>query len=150
MPDLLDRSVLRYACEGATADADAAERAFVAVMAWGYGSIGYGPFRTRNVLAKTLRTSDRLAAVARTLTEDGAVAAYERLATNADCRLRGFGPAFGTKYLVAAARARPCPLSVGSVHGVVDQAIWRTSRIRAELNDHEWPGALRRSIVDHD
>ena len=31
--------------------------------------------------------------------EDGASAAYERLASHKDCGLRGLGPAFGTKYI---------------------------------------------------
>jgi len=69
----------------------------VAAMVWGYGNVGYGQDRTTKVLGNTPRPADRLLAVARTLAEEGALAAYRRLGD--DCRLRGLGPAFGTKYL---------------------------------------------------
>ena len=73
--------------------------AFVAVMAWGYGSVGYGPYRTTRVLSDTPDAGKRLLAVTRTLADEGALAAYRRLASPRDCRLLGLGPAFGTKYL---------------------------------------------------
>jgi hypothetical protein len=44
LPDRLTRPVVRGAClRAADAPADAA-RAFLTVMAWGYGQLGYGPF----------------------------------------------------------------------------------------------------------
>jgi hypothetical protein len=47
LPDRLTRPVVRGAClRAADAPADAA-RAFLTVMAWGYGQVGYGPFRVR-------------------------------------------------------------------------------------------------------
>jgi hypothetical protein len=99
MPDLLDRQIVREACEEAAADADRAERAFIVVMAWGYGAVGYGPWRTHRVLSQTARASNRLVAVAQTLAKAGVLPAYRRLAADGDCTLRGLGPAFGTKYL---------------------------------------------------
>jgi hypothetical protein len=100
LPDLLDRQIVRQACEDAAADADAAERAFIVVMAWGYGgTVGYGPWRTHRVLSHTPGASNRLAAVAQTLSEAGALSAYRRLTADGDCTLRWLGPAFGTKYL---------------------------------------------------
>ncbi len=99
LPDLLDRESLQRTCSEAVVDAPSAERAFIAVMAWGYGWVGYGRFRTRSILTETPGASQRLADVARTLSGDGPLAAYRRLASTGDCRLRGFGPAFGTKYL---------------------------------------------------
>jgi hypothetical protein len=40
LPDRLSRLVIRGACLGAAANPVAAERAFLAVMAWGYGWVG--------------------------------------------------------------------------------------------------------------
>ena len=98
-PDLLDRASTRGACMDAAADAQGATRAFVAVMAWGHGKVGYGRWRTRRILTETPDASARLCDVAKTLSADGALAAYRRLANAADCRIVGLGPAFGTKYL---------------------------------------------------
>jgi hypothetical protein len=71
----------------------------LAVMAWGYGNVGYGPFRTKKILTSRPDAARCLEQVAQTLERDGAVAAYRRLASSADCRLRGLGPSFGTKFL---------------------------------------------------
>jgi hypothetical protein len=93
----LERAAVAAVCAEAVTDAPSAERAFVAAMVWGYGRVGYGRDRTMKVLTDTPRSADRLLAAARTLAEDGALAAYRRLA--GDCRLKWLGPAFGTKYL---------------------------------------------------
>ena len=98
-PTSLDRESVRRVCLDAAANAHAAERAFVASMAWGHGSVGYGRWRTGRILADTSDAGAQLRDVAKTLAGDGAVAAYRRLASYADCRLEGLGPAFGTKYL---------------------------------------------------
>jgi hypothetical protein len=96
LPDLLDRATVRTACANANERPENARRAFVAVMAWGYGMVGYGPYRTRRVLAVP-NSASRLAEAAEILLQDGATAAYGSMAGR--CRLRGLGPAFGTKYL---------------------------------------------------
>ena len=154
MPDLLDRAALRQLCDGASVDADAAEAAFIAVMAWGYGAVGYGPFRTRNVLATTLRASDRLAAVARAIREDGAISAYEHLANAGDCRLRGLGPAFGTKYLsfCQPPGMNPSALILDALVSTwlrreaelgLDSVAWSVGTYRRYLNlMHEWASLL--------
>jgi hypothetical protein len=73
LPDLLDRRVLRQACVEATGSAEAAKRAFVTVMAWGYGmAVGYGPWRTRRILDSTPDANGRLARVAETMASAGA------------------------------------------------------------------------------
>jgi hypothetical protein len=97
LPNPLDRAALASVCAEAASDAMSAEKAFVAVMVWGQGSNGYAQYRTTHILADTPRAADRLLEVARTLRADGAVEAYRRLGD--DCRLAGFGPAFGTKLL---------------------------------------------------
>ena len=98
LPRVLDRSALRVACANASASPEAAEGAFVAVMAWGYGRVGYGPYRVLAILSGN-GAAGHLHSVVQTLLAGGAVAAYRRLADPADCRLRGLGPSFGTKFL---------------------------------------------------
>ncbi|WP_327191117.1 hypothetical protein [Streptomyces xinghaiensis] len=67
--------------------------AFVATQVWGYGVTGYGPYRTRQVLAQPSAEAVLTEAVS-LLVDEGAVAAYEVLNT-----LDGLGPAFLTKFL---------------------------------------------------
>ena len=50
LPDRLSRLVIRGACLGAAASPIAAERSFLAVVAWGQRMGGYGPFRAQRVL----------------------------------------------------------------------------------------------------
>ena len=99
LPDALDRQAVRAACADAANNATSAEAAFVAVMAWGFGNVGYGRYRTRSILNDPRGANERLLAVARTLAESGPLPAYDRFSRGADCRLPGLGPAFGTKYL---------------------------------------------------
>lgn len=96
LPDRLGRHDVRTWCANAATDRSAAEAAYLVTMVWGYGIKGYGRPRTAKVLGNP-DAAGRLLVVARTLAEDGAVAAYHRLGT--DQRLRGLGPAFGTKFL---------------------------------------------------
>ena len=98
LPTLLARADVRAACAGAADDANSAERAFVAVMVWGFGSVGYSRFRTANMLL-TPHAPDRLLAVAQTLATAGPIAAYRCLADRSDCGVDGLGPSFGTKFL---------------------------------------------------
>jgi hypothetical protein len=97
LPRGLDRSSLQKVGTSAADDPVSAEFAFIAVMAWGFGNVGYGPFRTKRILTETPGAADRLRSVAEAVARNGAIAGYHRLAT--DCRLRYLGPAFGTKFL---------------------------------------------------
>lgn len=74
LPERLDRETVRRACVGAADDKDAAARAFVTVMTWGFGDVGYGPHRTRTILNDTPDATQRLATAARTLADDGPLA----------------------------------------------------------------------------
>ena len=69
---------------------------FMAAMAWGYGSTGYGRYRVMRML-KNGDAAERLHSVVRMLQDAGAVAAYEHFGTTA--RLPLLGPSFGTKFL---------------------------------------------------
>jgi hypothetical protein len=99
LPRVLTRASVRDVCADATHDEAAAERAFLAVMVWGYGRVGYGRHRVQEILSATPRSAERLVTVARTLAASGAVAAYHSFGDDEDSRLKGLGPAFGTKYL---------------------------------------------------
>lgn len=75
------------------------EKVFLAVMIWGYGTVGYGPHRVRNILDQKSSTGSIRAA--HELLQKGEVAnAYDVLITDGP---DGLGPAFGTKYLYFAA-----------------------------------------------
>lgn len=99
LPRKLDRAAVRAACSDAAQDARTAEVAFLSVMVWGYGDVGYGRHRTREILTNTPGAGERLARVVGTLGRVGAKAAYRRLANHDDSRLAGLGPSFGTKFL---------------------------------------------------
>ena len=99
LPDRLTRPVVRDACQRAAESPAEARRAFLAVMAWGYGRVGYGPFRVRRLLDSAPDAGADLQAAASALKDSGPVAAYARLGDHGVARLAGLGPAFGTKFL---------------------------------------------------
>ncbi|MCD1287781.1 hypothetical protein CV023_18410 [Brevibacterium sp. CCUG 69071] len=75
---------------------------FLLAMLWGYGLVGYGPFRTRRILDRPEAAAE-LFEVAQVAQSDGGLAAFKLIA---DCRnggersfLKWLGPAFGTKYI---------------------------------------------------
>jgi hypothetical protein len=65
-------------------------------MIWGYGTVGYGAFRTARVLRENEGAADALARVAAIARDDGGPAAFEWLASH---RLHRLGVAFATKFL---------------------------------------------------
>lgn len=99
LPDPLDRAAVRATCHAAADSPEDAVRAFTTVMTWGFGNVGYGRWRTRAILTNTPHAGERLATVARTLRDDGVLAAYGLFSRPEECRLAGLGPAFGTKFL---------------------------------------------------
>lgn len=95
LPERIDRAeVTSHAAHATTPEG--AERAFLAAMIWGYGRVGYGPWRTARVLTENPGAAVRLAEVAGVARDDGGVAAFRDLAGRP---LRYLGVAFGTKYL---------------------------------------------------
>ena len=96
LPERLDRTTVRSACAAASTSSEHAVDAFLVAMAWGYGRVGYGCWRTRRVLDQP-GAGNKLADAAGRLFDQGAAAAYEGLSTTG--RLHGLGPAFGTKFL---------------------------------------------------
>ena len=98
LPLQIDRHAVGAASAGADDEPAAAVRALIAVMVWGFGTRGYGPFRVRRML-RAADAPRRLALVSRTLRDAGPLAAYRRMANSSDCRVAFLGPAFGTKFL---------------------------------------------------
>jgi hypothetical protein len=96
LPSPLDRSTVRSLCEDATVSPEGAKRAFVATMVWGYGRVGYGPFRTARVFDENDEAGQILQEVASLVRSHGGPTAFEWFARH---RLRGLGVAFATKYL---------------------------------------------------
>jgi hypothetical protein len=98
----LDNGVARADVIARCADAhtgpEAAQKAFLVAMIWGYGPAGYGAFRTQRVLSANEGAPQTLADVAKVARDAGGPTAFEWLAASGH-RLRWLGVAFGTKYL---------------------------------------------------
>ncbi|MFC7375409.1 hypothetical protein ACFQRD_09070, partial [Brachybacterium sp. GCM10030268] len=78
--------------------------AFIATMIWGYGTAGYGPYRTERVLREDPDALDHLLDVARICHDpsQGGLAAFRYITTKRGGQsryLKYLGPAFGTKFL---------------------------------------------------
>ena len=134
LPDELDRESVRAACADAAADPEAAEKAFIVAMVWGYGTVGYGPWRVRRILTQNRAAARKLHAVATTLLGEGAATAYAQFSEYGGCRLRFLGPAFGTKYLAfCGPNAQPAPL-------ILDRlvAAWLSANVNATFDSISW------------
>jgi hypothetical protein len=134
LPDALDREAVWRACRDAGTDPAAATTAFITVMIWGYGIVGFGPYRTRRALA-TPDASNRLMDAARTLAQDGPLAAYSRLAPGGDCKLDGLGPAFATKVLYFC-QPRPTETTALILDDLV--AFWLDCKVTFRLDPIPW------------
>lgn len=78
---------------------------FIAAMIWGYGQVGYGPYRTERVLTESkdaVASLVDIADIAQNPTQGG-LRAFESIAANRMSSPSGYlkylGPAFGTKFL---------------------------------------------------
>ena len=134
LPERLDRSAVRRACVHAAISPTHAERSFFAVMAWGYGRVGYGPFRVRRVLDATPNAGARLQTAASAAAEGPPVEAYACLGDRSAARLPYLGPAFGTKFLYfcSAPGARPAL--------VLDRLVarWLHENVGLTFNELRW------------
>lgn len=86
--------------------------AFMAAMMWGYGTVGYGAYRTRTMLG-TPNAESTIGRAANLVTTGQLGAAYESF------KVRMCGPAFFTKFFYfvgfGAASLRPLPVVLDSV-----------------------------------
>jgi hypothetical protein len=68
---------------------------FIASMIWGYGEVGYGPFRVKGILSNPDLDS-KLQSTFDLANQGYWLESYARLR---DCKIKGLGPAYGTKWL---------------------------------------------------
>ena len=133
MPHCLDRRAIRTAAATA-GDADqGAGGSFIAAMAWGYGRVGYGPFRARRALDSVADAEARLGLVARTVRTEGGPAAYEVMSGPA--RLTGLGPAFGTKFMYFCPQKPSGPPAI-----ILDRLVasWLNSNVGTAFDPVPW------------
>jgi hypothetical protein len=104
LPNTLDRAEVTALCRRAGENPDEAVHGFLAAMIWGYGTVGYGAFRTARVLRENDSAPERLMTVAAQAHDAGGPVAFEALAQN---RLHGLGVAFATKFLFFCAASEP-------------------------------------------
>ena len=133
LPDRLGRAVVRSFCTEAATSPEAALRAFLATMVWGYGRVGYGPFRVERILAATPDAGVRLQNAAGELADSGPVHAYTLLGDDGVGQLPGLGPAFGTKFLYfCSPPGRPALILDRLV------AAWLRAHTDLRLNEVRW------------
>ncbi len=108
-------------------------RALLVTMAWGYGRLGYGPFRVQRILATTPDAGERLQRAACELLDRGPVPAYRRLGDHGRSELPFLGPAFGTKFLYFC-----LPPGRGAL--ILDQVVanWLRAQAGLSLNQVRW------------
>lgn len=97
VPDCLDRDRLRALGARAHESEELAVIALTAIVVWGKGNGGLGPFHLHAMLTGRPDAAARIYATAMTLHADGPIAAYRRL--DGDCALDRLGTSFGTKFL---------------------------------------------------
>lgn len=109
--DRIDRNVVRALHSPAklrdtdgSPNPQAVATAFIAAMVWGYGTSGYGPYRTARVLSTDPRAMEHLIEIASIAQdpEQGGRAAFAKISeqrAKGERYLKYLGPAFGTKFL---------------------------------------------------
>lgn len=115
-------------------DARAVVTAFLAAMIWGYGTTGYGPYRTSRVLASDPDIVKHLIDVASRAqgSPNGGEDAFRHIAEHrgqADY-LKYLGPAFGTKFLYFLTAAS----EVADTTPVMDAVVRRWFRSEADIS----------------
>lgn len=112
-------------------DVDSAERAFVAIMIWGYGSTGYGPHRVGEMRVSRSEGLGKYLLNIIEQAQDGPAEAYRLLANDKASKL---GPSYASKvaYFVTPGEASPILDSV--VAGWV-QAHHESKRL---FNSQKW------------
>jgi len=107
-------------------------------MIWGYGPVGYGPWRTKRVLDSNEKAGERLAEVARTVAAGGGLEGFRNIAARP---LKHLGVAFGTKYLYFVSLAQPDGDETGSaIAPVLDDVVrrWMAANAGVRLRTHYW------------
>jgi len=127
-----------------------AVRAFLLAMVWGYGPVGYGPFRTMRIL-EAPHASERLLEVAHVAQTEGGLAAFQHVATKRksdSSYLKFLGPAFGTKFLYFVT----APIAAVETGPVMDAVVARWFRKNvpgAGISVSGWDGESYTSYLEH-
>ncbi len=142
LPEHIDRAEATRYAERATTP-EGTEGAFLVAMIWGYGSVGYGAWRTARVLAENPHAVDRLTEVALVARDRGGVAAFHDLAARP---LRYLGVAFGTKYLRFVTTAL-APADAGAP--ILDAVVrrWLATHAGLRLDIDAWRPAVYEKYV---
>lgn len=133
LPDYVDRAEATRQANAAITP-EGAVRAFLTAMIWGYGPVGYGPFRTARVLRENPGAAERLAAIAWIARREGGLAAFADIAAQP---LRYLGVAFGTKYLYFCTASSPDKPGIGPVLDAVVRR-WLAAHADLRLNIDIW------------
>jgi hypothetical protein len=143
LPEALNRQRVRQLCAAASVSAKAARSAFLASMVWGYGKVGYGPWRIARALDDR-EAGQKLRRVVSILQAEGPDAAYRAL--SGPCRLERLGPAFGTKFLYFID-----PGQHGRRALILDRLVsrWLVENTGLRLNPATWSSATYTAYLDH-
>jgi hypothetical protein len=136
LPNPISRDDARRLTDAAAPDG--AIQAFLTSMIWGYGPVGYGPWRTKRVLDSNEQAGERLAEVAQTIAAEGALEGFRNIAANP---LKHLGVAFGTKYLYFVSLAQPNGIENGAaIAPVLDDVVrrWIAANAGVPLRIHCW------------
>jgi len=103
-------------------------------MAWGFGRVGYGPYRVGQMLEGAPHAKSTLQRAATLLASGNAVGAYRVFGDRGVAALHGLGLAFGTKYLYF------CSPAGGSGALILDRlaAVWLAKHAGVRLNQVRW------------
>ena len=126
---------------GGDSQAQAVVTAFIASMIWGYGTTGYGPYRTARVLGTDPDVVSHLVAAARTAQDpnQGGYVAFHEIGEGRDndpAYLKYLGPAFGTKFLYFLTAAADAVPVTPVMDAVVRRWFWREAEVW--LNVTSW------------
>jgi hypothetical protein len=142
LADELDRDAVRDVARHAIKDAASARNALLATLAWGFGWVGYGPYRADEMLTDP-HAGEHLTNVATIVRDEGALAAYRSLAgVN---RVRGLGPAFGTKYIAFCVPEGADPAAL--IHDELVTA-WLEENGRPDLRATTWAPRIYEAYLD--
>jgi hypothetical protein len=135
LPDRVSRQDVVAVAARADESEEMAYRAFLASMVWGYGNVGYARLRTSRCLEDPAAVK-HLVDAARTVKSAGAVAGYKCLAGR--CRIKGLGPAFGTKFLYFCSKTGAWPTAL-----IFDSLVagWLQQNSHVRINPLSWNSA---------
>jgi hypothetical protein len=132
---------LAVACAGGFTF-EQALRLLTVSLVWGFGSTGYGPYRSRQILRHAMARPDALLNMADLASIDAGGAYRDGLWSRSRPAIRGLGTAFGTKFLyfasyAGAPRPRPLIYDANVTLALADPADYREGLLRArEVEGH--------------